>query len=209
MLYADGSSADFAIAKFDAAGAHQWSQIFGNTSSQQAGNIDVTDDGTVVLTGKTHLAVDFGDGTPVSPPDVGAFFLAVYGTDGVLQWVNQYGNGYGHPVPKARFDGFGNVVMGGSYTQGLDVGGGVLQSEGSFDVFVAKYDAAGNHVWSQSFGDSDQQVDFQQHHDMAIDGADHILFTGLLRGTADFGSGDLIEDDTYDNADLYVAKLVP
>lgn len=209
-LTAEGTTyADFALAKFDPTGTHVWSRIVGNDRSQVAGHVDVRPDGTLVVVGKTHLAVDFGDGVPVSPPDLGAFFVAAYDAAGDFLWVNQYGNGIGHSLGRARFDSFGNVVMGGHFTEEIDLGGGPLTSQGSFDVFMLKLDPAGNHTWSQRFGDSDQQSDFQQHHAIAIDGDDNILFTGLLRGTADFGSGDLVEDDTYDNADLYVAKLAP
>ena len=36
-----------------------------------------------------------------------------------------------------------------------------------------------------------------------------VLFTGLLRGTASFGSGNLIEDDSYGIGDVFVAELAP
>ncbi len=210
VLTAAGSfSADVALAKFNAAGAHVWSRIFGNEHSQEASDIAVRPDGTLFVSGKTHEAVDFGDGNPLAPPGVGAFFLASYDAAGGLRWVNQYANGFGLPAVKVAVDSFGNAVMMGSFVETLDLGGGPLASQGHFDVFVLKVDGSGQHVFSHGFGDSDQQADYQQGNDLAIDGSDRIVFTGLLRGTADFGSGDLVEDDTYGFGDVFVAVLAP
>jgi hypothetical protein len=49
-------------------------------------------------------------------------------------------------------DGAGNVVFIGGFRGKLDFGGAVLESAGSYDVFIAKLDPAGRHVWSRRFG---------------------------------------------------------
>jgi hypothetical protein len=58
----------------------------------------------------------------------------------------------------------GAVVIAGSLQGTVDLGGGPLTSyQGSYDVFVAKYEGAGGeHLWSRAVGDSNQQANLQQ-----------------------------------------------
>lgn len=65
----------------------------------------------------------------------------------------------------------------------VDFGGGNLVSAGSADVFVAKFDTHGNHLWSKSFGDSQ----FQQPRDMFVDALGNVTIVGTFLGTISFG----------------------
>ena len=42
----------------------------------------------------------------------------------------------------------------GDHDRTMTFGGATLTSLGGADIFVAKYDAAGNHLWSKRFGDA-------------------------------------------------------
>jgi hypothetical protein len=64
-------------------------------------------------------------------------------------------------------DGAGNVLLTGDFDGTVDFGGGPLTSAGSDDIFVAKLDAQGNHLWSKRFGDSY----YQQADAVTVDGA--------------------------------------
>ena len=44
---------------------------------------------------------------------------------------------------------------------------------------------AGDHIWSQRFGDVDQDVGLS----VAVDGNDNVLVTGFFNGAVDFGGG--------------------
>ena len=82
----------------------------------------------------------------------------------------------------------------------MDFGGGQLVSAGSRDTFVVKLDASGDHQWSKSFGDADEQSSAS----VAVDGAGNVLITGYFSGFVDFGGGPLVCAGV---RDVFVAKL--
>jgi hypothetical protein len=71
------------------------------------------------------------------------------------------------------------------------------------DVFVAKFDPAGAHLWSRRYGDKAGQ----NAAAVAIDSGQNILLTGNNAGTFDFG-GDPLNATTGDDS-VFVAKLKP
>jgi hypothetical protein len=87
-------------------------------------------------------------------------------------------------------DASGNVVIAGHFYNTVDFGGGPLTSTslGSTDVFVAKYDANGAHLWSKrSVGVGDERTSA-----LAMDGAGTIIVTGdIVTGSANFGGANL------------------
>ncbi|MBI5529494.1 MAG: hypothetical protein HY897_24480 [Deltaproteobacteria bacterium] len=70
----------------------------------------------------------------------------------------------------------------------MDFGGGELASAGSSDAFLAKYNAAGDHLWSRSFG----SFDWDEGISVSADTSGSVFLTAACQGTMDFGGGDLI-----------------
>ena len=76
--------------------------------------------------------------------------------------------------------------MTGRFADTVDFGGpSPLVSAGSYDVFVAKYDSGGLHLWSRRFGDLNRDTNWS----LAIDDAGNVFVTGYFEGTADLGGG--------------------
>jgi hypothetical protein len=100
------------------------------------------------------------------------------------------------------FDGAGNVYVTGGFQGTADFGGGNLVSAGSTDIFLAKYDANGAHVWSQRFGDSDAQ----SGGSLAVDGSGNVYFAGWFWRSVDLGGGVLV---TAGLADVCLSKFDP
>lgn len=85
-------------------------------------------------------------------------------------------------------DSSGNVLATGALTGTASFGGDPLKSAGGEDVFVAKLDGEGHHLFSRRFGDSG----VTQHGEaIAVDLAGDIVVSGVLDGTVDFGGGAL------------------
>ena len=57
----------------------------------------------------------------------------------------------------AAIDPSGNTIVAGSFWGTVDFGGGALTSAGAQDIFVAKFDPDGLHLWSKRFGDGTGQ----------------------------------------------------
>jgi hypothetical protein len=191
---------DIFLAKYDAAGVHQWSKRFGSTGFDGGASVAVDGSGNVVATGYFAGTVDFGGGGLISAGGSSDIFLAKYNAAGEHQWSRRFGNTgsleYGYSVAT---DGSGNVVATGYFYGTVSFGGAGLISAGNIDIFLAKYNAAGVHQWSQRFGST--------HHDygysVAADGSGNIFATGIFTGTADFGGGDRVSAGFYD---IFLAK---
>jgi len=119
-------------------------------------------------------------------------------------WSRRFGDLNSDTGSSVAVDGAGNVLLAGRFDLTVDMGGGVLTSAGGHDIVLAKFDAAGNHLWSQRFGDANHQYPY----DIAVDGAGNVLLTGRFEGSVDFGGGPLTTSGVGDY-DIFVAKFDP
>ncbi|MCH7666561.1 MAG: hypothetical protein IH936_11615, partial [Acidobacteria bacterium] len=151
---------------------HLWSESFGDISTNEGRAIAVDEAGNVVLAGSFEATVAFDGGfTSAGDSDI---FVAKFNPDTPLYaqhlWSRRFGD-TGLDVGYAiAIDGDGNVIVTGSFERTVNFGGGPRTSAGSSDIFVAKYDAGGNHLWSQRFGDTGPDVG----HAIAIDGSGNV-----------------------------------
>jgi hypothetical protein len=190
---------DIYVAELDAAGNHIWSKRFGDGNNQICDGAAVDGLGNVIVTGYFGSTVDFGGGALVSA-GLDDAYVAKFDGSGNHIWSMSFGDADTQWAFGVATDGSNAVLVAGLFYGTTDFGGGALVSAGSGDAFVAKYDAAGNHVWSQRFGDAD----YQTVRAITTDGANNVLLTGSLHGTADFGGGALTSAG---GADVFVAEL--
>ena len=99
-------------------------------------------------------------------------------------------------------DSTGNVLVTGSFHGTVDFGGGLLPSGGGADVFIAKLDAGGGHLWSRRAGNAQDQ----NGTSIAADPSGNAFVAGDVFGTVDFGGGPLTSAG---GADVFLAKLSP
>jgi len=76
-------------------------------------------------------------------------FVKLYSADGVLLWTRQFGTSESDEALGVAIDRTGVVVVG--RTSGALAG---ATNRGGYDVFVRKYDLAGNTVWTTQLGSS-------------------------------------------------------
>jgi hypothetical protein len=153
--------------------------------------------GDVWVAGFNGGAIDLGGG----PLGAGTFVAKLDGNGDHL-WSTSFAGPEG-AVMNARLAvaGNGDVVIAGYFQGQVDFGGGALVSDGGYDVFVVKLDSAGNHLWSQRFGDVAPE---QRCEAVAVEPDGSVALTGTFFGTLDFGGGPLVADVAYD---VFVAKL--
>ena len=179
---------------------HLWSQGFGNGTGQEGWGVAFDPSGNVVMTGYFYGTMDFGGDTLTSVVN-SDIFLAKYDANGTHLWSQQFGDAdyqFGYSV---AFDAVGNVVMTGNFAGTVDFGGGPLTSAGVDDIFLAKFDANGTHLWSQGFGDASN---FQDGYSVAFDPSGNVVMTGQFGGTVDFGGGTLTSAG---QSDIFLAKF--
>jgi hypothetical protein len=195
---------DIFVVKFDSNGNHVWSKRFGASSGDEGQSIAVDGSDNVIVTGFFHNTVDFGGG-PLTSAGSQDIFVAKYDPDGNHLWSKRFGQididpGYGVAV-----DGSNNVIVTGYIRNTVDFGGGPLTSAGCSDIFVAKFDTDGNHVWSQRFGDDSCE---DEGFSVAVDGSGNVVVTGKFRGTVDFGGGPMTSAG-FGSLDIFVARFDP
>jgi hypothetical protein len=190
---------DIFLAKFDLDGNHIWSQRFGNSELQWGRDIAVDGAGDVFITGQFRGTVDFGGG-PLMSAGRDDIYLAKFDSGGNHIWSQRFGGSDDQEGWSVAVDGLGNALLTGSFEAIVDFGGGPLSSAGDWDIFLAKFDRDGNHIWSQGFGGSDSQNAFTA----AVDGAGNVLLTGSFLGTVDFGGEPLTSAG---GRDIFLAKF--
>jgi len=122
-------------------------------------------------------------------------------TCGQAMWVKDFPDN--NTAKGVGVDADGNVLVAGEFTGTINLGGSTLISVGvNPDLYVAKLDPTGKHLWSKRFGGAGgQTVDA-----LAVDAAGAVIFAGRLgQGSSiAFGGGTLTASS---GEDVYVAKL--
>ena len=198
---ASAGAEDLFVVKLDPAGAHLWSRRFGGAAQELARGVATDPSGGVFLVGEAASLVDFGGG-PLPGGGGSDVVVAKLDPDGAHVWSKRFGDAANQAAVAAAAATDGSVIVTGTLAGTADFGGGPLLGAGQGDVFLARFDAAGAHVWSKRFGDANPQTSF----DVACDAAGNVLLTGELSGAADFGGGALISAGS---TDAFVAKFDP
>ncbi|MEX2322677.1 MAG: SBBP repeat-containing protein [Acidimicrobiia bacterium] len=215
-LLTSNGSGDVFVAKYDTTGNLVWAHGIGGTSSDEGYGIAVDGSGNTYVTGSFQdPGVDFNPGGIahlLSSNGTDDVFVAKYDTTGNLQWAHNIGGTGVDAGSGIAVDGFGNTYLTGYFQgSGVDFNPGgtahLLSSNGSFDVFVAKYDPTGNLQWAHNIGGTGVDVGYG----IAVDGFGNTYLTGYFQGAGvDFnpgGTAHLLSSNGSD--DVFVAKYDP
>ncbi|MCY0994941.1 hypothetical protein OV203_47880 [Nannocystis sp. ILAH1] len=195
---------DVFLAKFSPTGDLLWNKRFGDADDQGGPEYGfaVTPAGDVVLAGHFHGAIDFGGGPLVNPSPVADIFLVKLDGDGEHVWSKSFNAGEHTAVQDLAIADNGDILLTGGFYGFLDLDDVGLSGNGDADIYVARFTAAGAHVWSRGIGDSVAQHGLG----IAVDAAGNSYVTGLFRGTIDPGGGPLI---SVGSEDIFLFKLDP
>lgn len=157
----------------------------------------------VYITGRFYNPLVIPGGpTLTSSSGFGSIFILKYDFDGNFQWAIQ--EDIASTDPSLGCDKSGNILLSGVFSNTLTIGGTVLVSAGLEDVFIAKYNSTGEHVWAKRAGGEDMEWDAL----ISTDAQDNIYLTG------EFNSINVTVDDypfTMEEGDgnILFAKLDP
>lgn len=192
-------SYDIFLAKYNSAGVHQWSKKFGATMQDTGLAVVIDNANNVIIGGKFQGSVDFGGGALVSAGSTDAF-IAKFNAAGTHVWSKKFGDASGQEVDGLA-SASGDVYATGSFFGTVNLGGAALTSAGQNDIFLARFNSAGAHQWSQRYGDAN----FQYAIDVDTDGSSVVLVANI-NGSANFGGSTLTSAG---NADIAVARFLP
>ncbi|MBW2523387.1 MAG: hypothetical protein JRI23_04405 [Deltaproteobacteria bacterium] len=190
---------DLFVAKLDSAGNTLWAYSYGGVAGQDIHDIDVDSAGNLIVTGDFENTLTFGTDVLTSV-DLWDGFVAKFDTDGAYQWSLAFG-GTGYDIGRrVEADAAGAIFLIGDFDEEVSLGGSTLNDQGSDDVFVAKLDASGGHLWSLRMGSSD----WENAWALGLDAAGNPVVGAEYHGT--FGSPSQSHPNAGDE-DLVVVKL--
>ena len=178
---------DLYVTELDGGGSHQWSSGYGANNDQAASAVAIDSGGAIWLTGSFGGTLFFG-GTGLLLGNGEDVFVAKLDPSGTPLWAADYGAANPQRGNDIAVGPQGQVVVVGEMQSTATFGGAQLSSAGGLDVFVAQLDSDGNHLWSQRFGD----INDDRALSVAIDGAGNVFVAGLFRNSIDFGGGALV-----------------
>lgn len=189
------------VVKLSPGGEVQWiAQQFGE-ASVLFHEITCDKTGRVWASGMFKGKATLGDATFETTNDKdNDALVSHFDADGKLMWsrVGQ-GPGVDYGLGVAT-DGRGNCYLTGEFTGTFKLGGEELQSRGSTDVYVAKFDDKGGLRWiTQAGGDKGDNA-----YTMVCDAAGNLFLGGSFGGAAGFGESVITSAGSND---AYGAKL--
>lgn len=193
---------DIFIVKLSPQGTVLFSKSAGGPGNDFAARV-LTDAGSgILLLGSFAGSIDFEGGA--TETSNGGFDVVLVKLDpsGNYQWSGAFGNSLDDDAKDVAIDGEGSIVVAGDFASELSVGGPVLSCQGKTDVFVAKFDSSGGHVWSRGFGDAEMQ----RVRAIDVDSRGNIVVAGEFSGELSFGGDPLVSPA---GADIFIAKLDP
>ncbi len=194
-------------------GGYAWDRPFGVAAAGKDTVVAGYFAGTTVVGGALLQAAQ-----PTGDPLKVDLFIARVNDAGEAVWAKQFGDALSQASQDAPFqpqDGLhgvtvgsqGHVIVAGHFRNTVDFGGGTLSSpNGERDIFVVELDAAGDHVWSRSFGGA---AGNGAAHGVATDAQGNVYVTGAFTGTIDFGGGALVQPSIggSDESGMFLVKL--
>ena len=190
---------DSALVTVTGSAGSRWAHGFGGTASDVGYGVAVDASGNTVMTGRVESIVDVGGGV-VCPP--AAVFVSKTSQSGAAMWAKCLGGDLGGGTGRGvAIDGNGNVLVTGKFSGTVDFGTGPLSSAGAADIFLAKYSAAGDPIWSKAFGSGMNDIG----NGVAVDSGGNVVLIGTAGGGADFGGGPIMAN----GYSVVVAKFSP
>ncbi len=206
MLSVAGVS-DIFLAKYDTAGNYIWARRMGGADDEYGYDVAADAMGNVYVAGAFNGTISF-DGTAATLSSFAGRdgVLVKYDSAGNYVWSKSIGGANWDEMYGVAVDGGNNVHITGGFQDAVAFGPGVtLTSEGGGDVFVAKYDPAGDYIWAKNMGGTG----FDRGNGIAVDGSGSIYATGyFLSDPADFNIGGANGQLSPEGADGFIVKFV-
>ena len=192
------------LAKYDPLGNVLWAQRFGGTGNDRGTSVTTDNDGNVYLTGYFYSpTIVFGTDTLKNAGNVGDIFIVKFDGSGKILWAKREG-GVGLEIPHAiHVDNKNNIIVAGRFSSNsITFGTTILLQAGSMDVFIVKYNSAGDILWAKGAGGGSND----EAYSISSDNTGNIYVAGYFTQPANFGSVKLTSAGI---SDMFLAKYDP
>lgn len=210
-LVSVGGNADIFVSKLDSAGNFVWAKALGGPSTSFPAGVVVDASGNVYTAGSFQGTVDLDPGAGmagfISAGDRD-IFVSKLDSAGNFVWGRAMGGTGFDSATALALDALGKVYVSGIFEDTADLDPGAVTanftSAGLTDIFVTKFNSAGNSVWVKAIGGTDAE-----HPDgIAVDVSGNVYTNGFFGGVVDFDPGPGTANLTSAGvSDIYVSKL--
>lgn len=199
----NGTGHDVFLVKYDNMGNALWARSGNGFDYEEPTKVLTDAAGNIILTGFFYSPqITFGNVTLTNNNVYGDIFLVKYDSNGNVLWgKREGGNNYERPRGLAIAND-GSICMSGYFESStLTLGSTTLINNGSYDIFVAKFDSNGNNVWAKAVGG----IGLESANSLVLNSDNEIIISGLFGSTSITfpGTPTLISNG---NFDLFVAK---
>ena len=167
---------DVALVRYASNGDLIWSKTFGGDHYDDPMSVEATSDGGFVVSGRfASSELELG-GAPLVNPQAAKYegFLARFDASGQNLWSSRMGSTGPDAASAVDVADDNSIVVGGTFKNSIDLGGGAMAGLAGYDLFFGKLDGFGNHVWSKAFtGDGDDGAT-----GISVDSAGRVYWTG-------------------------------
>jgi Putative metal-binding motif len=193
------------IVKYDPAGRPAFSRAFGAGDDGYVvpGNVLAMPDGSILMTGSFHGALDLGTGVVTGSGDGGMFVLKLDAAGKTIWSKVIAGPSLQVIGPSAAMDVAGNLLLAWSFSGSMTIGGDTFFAEKPWDVLVVKLDPGGDPLWSRYFA----TPEYEGVGDLSVDAAGNVVLVGTYSSPIDFGGGPLEGTTGVYDESLFIVKL--
>lgn len=178
----NAGSSDIFLTKLSPARAFLWTEQWGSTNFDQGSTLTIDASGHLYLSGSRNAIVD-----PFTGAGIGRMFIARHTADGGVDWSKEWGSFEQEYPTGVSVDSEGNAYVTG-WTYGAV---GENDNLGFSDIFLSRFDNAGNEAWSTQWGSGLIDVGYS----VAAENSAGIYVTGWtygdMSGEASLGGNDI------------------
>jgi hypothetical protein len=195
-LVSAGDSDGF-LAKFSNQGDCLWARQIAGIQKDDAYDVIVRSDGSILITGEFTGTNRIGNTTLVSGGGID-IFLAAFSSSGDLLWARAFGGTLDDFAIGLAPAANGSALFTGSFAGNINLGAGISFSSSDDDALLMKLDSAGNVQWARR----GQGAGFQLGSDVKVDAQGDIYWAGEFETNIVIGATTL----TSTGPNIFIAK---
>lgn len=201
----NANGANIFIVKYDVTGNVLWARSSGHNSSDEVLSVAADPFGNIIIVGCFYGPfITFGSIT-LSNPSGTDLFTVKYDAAGNILWAKSpVKTSCNAGANSVTADASGHIVVVGFFDcPSISFGSYTLTNAGNNrDIFIVKYDAAGNVLWTKSAGG----IGTDEARAVITDGFENIILSGYFKNSA-LGFGSLPPINATNNFNMFIAKF--
>ncbi|MGC9044690.1 MAG: SBBP repeat-containing protein, partial [Myxococcota bacterium] len=199
-------STDIFVAKLDSVdNSVIIARAFGSTGDDYLYSMAVDQNGDIVITGSYSADIKFGVDTIKNYGGKDVFFVKLNNNLDPI-WSKGFSSTGDQEGTSVAIDSNLNIYLAGNFENTIALGGpDILQSYGQTDIFLARFDNGGRHIWSKAFGVKDVATNgYDIVTSITVDNDGFIYITGAFSIRIDF---EIVNFATKGSYDIFIVKL--